>query len=297
MNLHVVELPAAHSWGRFEPTPEPETYRRDGVYQASGASLTFARPDFEGALVDDPIASLATMSGRIAEAVADGAGAGRKVLLVGGNCTAVPGMVGGLQQGLGATRRIGLVWFDAHGDFNTPRTTISGMLGGMPVAVAAGLCYPVWRAGAGQEVALPTDRIVMVDVRDLDDAEETLIQATDVTRAAVVGPELGAAVSRLAADTDVIYLHIDLDVLDESLVPSHHTKAPGGPDLAQTLAAVETVLDTGRVEALALVSVCSTDPGGHVSLASAIDLLRPSLAHWGRAADASRAPTAGTQAL
>jgi arginase len=201
--------------------------------------------------------------------------------MVGGNCCAVPGMVGGLQQALGATKRIGLVWFDAHGDFNTPRTTISGMLGGMPVAVAAGLCYPTWRAGAGQEVALPTDRIVMVDVRDLDDAEETLIRATDVTRTPIAGPEFEAAVKRLAAETDLIYLHIDLDVLDQSLVPSHHTKAAGGPGLAQTLAAVETVLDTGKVEALALVSVCSTDPGGDVSLASAIDLLRPSLARWG----------------
>lgn len=294
MDLHVVELPAAHSWGKFEPTPEPQTYRRDGVYEASGAALTFAQPEFEGALVDDPIATLATMSGRIAEAVSDGARAGRQVLLVGGNCTAVPGMVGGLQQALGATTRIGLVWFDAHGDFNTPRTTISGMLGGMPVAVAAGLCYPAWRAGAGQEVALSTDRIVMVDVRDLDDAEETLIRVTDVTRTPVVGPELAAAVGRLAAETDVIYLHIDLDVLDQSLVPSHHTKAPGGPDLAQTLAAVETVLDTGRVQALALVSVCSTDPGGDTSLSSAIDLLRPTLAHWGR--NAPDAPPADPRA-
>ncbi len=289
MNLHVVELPAAHSWGKFEPTPEPEAYRREGVYEAAGASLTFARPDFEGAASEDPIATLATMSGRIADAVADGARAGRQVLMVGGNCTAVPGLVGGLQQALGATKRIGLVWFDAHGDFNTPRTTISGMLGGMPVAVAAGLCYPAWRAGAGQEVALPTDRIVMVDVRDLDDAEETLIRATDVTRTPIAGPALDAAVRRLAAETDLIYLHIDLDVLDQPLVPSHHTQAPGGPDLAQTLAAVEAVLDTGRVEALALVSVCSTDPGGDVSLASAIELLRPSLARWRRAMSAATA--------
>lgn len=285
--LHVVELPAAYTGGRFEPTPEADAYRHERVYEAFGAGLTLARPDFDGAAVDDPIESLGRMSGRISEAVADGARAGRNVLMVGGNCTAVPGMVGGLQQGLGATRRIGLVWFDAHGDFNTPRTTISGMLGGMPVAVAAGLCHPVWRAGAGQEVALPTDRIVMVDVRDLDPAEETLIRATDVTRTPIAGPALAAAVRRLAAETDLIYLHIDLDVLDQTLVPSHHTKAPGGPDLAQTVTAVETVLDTGRVEALALVSTCTTGPGGDVSLASAIGLLRPSLARWGQEAEAA----------
>lgn len=289
MDLHVVELPGAFTRAGFEATPEPEVYRRENVYAASGAALSFDQAAFEDVVADQPIRALAGMSGRIAGPVADGARAGRKVLMVGSNCTAVPGMVGGLQQGLGATTRIGLVWFDAHGDFNTPRTTISGMLGGMPVAVAAGLCHPLWRAGAGQAVPLPTDRIVMVDVRDLDPREKDLIDATDVTRTPIAGPELGAAVRRLAAETDLLYLHIDLDVLDQSLVPSHRTPAPGGPDVAQTLAAVETVLATGRVGAFALVSACTTGPGGDVALASAIELLRPSLALWGRASKVAAA--------
>lgn len=282
MDLHVVELPAAYTGAGFDATPEWEAYRQGRVYEASGATLTFGRPSFEGATHEDPIALLAVMSGRISDAVATGVRAGGNVLVVGSNCNAVPGVMGGLQRGLGAMTRIGLVWFDAHGDFNTPRTTISGMLGGMPVAVAAGLCYPGWRAGAGQEVCLPTDRIVMVDVRDLDPRERELIDATDVTRTPISGPELETAVRRLAADTDLLYVHIDLDVLDRSLVPSHHTPASGGPDVARTLAAVGTVLDTGRVRALALVSACTTGPGGEVSLNSAMELLRPSLARWGR---------------
>lgn len=283
MELQVVELSATCTGKGLEPTPEWQTYRREGVYEASAAALTYAQPDFEGVAVPDPIASLAGMSKRIAGAVAEGARAGRKVLVVGGNCSVTPAIVGGLQQTLGAKTRIGLVWFDAHGDFNTPRTTYSGMLGGMPVAVAAGLCHPAWRAGAQQIAPLPTDRILMVDVRNLDDREETLIWATDVVRVPITGPGLGEAVRRLAAETDLLYLHIDLDVLDESLVPSHRTREPGGPDLSQTVAAVRTVLDTGKVEALALVSTYSTGPGGDVSLRSAIDLLRPSLARWGAA--------------
>jgi arginase len=58
-----------------------------------------------------------------------------------------------------------LVWFDAHGDFNTPRTSLSGKLGGMPVAVAAGQESPNCRELPLQPAPLPTDRIVMVDVR------------------------------------------------------------------------------------------------------------------------------------
>ncbi|MEZ4614225.1 MAG: arginase family protein [Caldilineaceae bacterium] len=83
-----------------------------------------------------------------------------------------------------ARRRIGLVWFDAHGDFNTPKTTISGMLGGMPVAVAAGLGYANWRLGSHIVAPLPTERILMVDVRNLDPLEEQLIHATAVAIAA-----------------------------------------------------------------------------------------------------------------
>ena len=88
---------------------------------------------------------LGLIGGEIAEAVAAGRRAGEPALVAGGNCAAPPGVLGGLQQAHGPAARIGLVWFDAHGDFNTPRTTLSGMLGGMPVAVAAGLAT---RAGA-----------------------------------------------------------------------------------------------------------------------------------------------------
>ncbi|MGH7912901.1 MAG: arginase family protein [Candidatus Dormibacteraceae bacterium] len=283
MELHVVELPAAHTGAGFTPTPESDAYRREGVYEAGGATLTFGRPDFEGIAVGDPIAALALMSGRIAAEVADGMRAGRDLLMVGGNCTSVPGLVGGLQQALGPTTRIGLVWFDAHGDFNTPRTTPSGMLGGMPVAVAAGLCHPSWRAGAGQLVPLSTDRIVMVDVRNLDDDEARLIRATDVTTVPIRGPQLKEALERLVAETDLLYLHIDLDVLDAALVPSHRTLEADGPDVAETAAALSMVLGTGRVRALALVSVCSAEPGGDVSLASATALLRACLRSWAAA--------------
>ena len=61
----------------------------------------------------------------------------------------VPGVFGGIQEAYGPTVRVGLLWLDAHGDFNTPRTTLSGMLGGMPVAVSAGLAWPNWRERSG----------------------------------------------------------------------------------------------------------------------------------------------------
>ena len=105
---------------------------------------------------------------------------GDAVLMTGGNCTHITGVFGGLQDVHGPAVRVGLVWFDAHGDFNTPAITLSGMLGGMPVAVCAGLAFPQWRELSHIVAPLPTDRIVMVDVRNLDPEEEKLIRAVGI---------------------------------------------------------------------------------------------------------------------
>src|SRR5947209_3397 len=191
MDLHVVGI-------RYRGgDPAPGDSRGVGAYRASGVfeelagadRVTFREPAFpEARRGDDPIANLGALDGAIADAVAEGARAGRPVVVVGGDCSHLPGVLGGLQDAHGPTARIGLVWFDAHGDFNTPRTTLSGMLGGMPVAVSAGLAYPEWRELSKQIVPLPTDRILMVDVRNIDAHEEQLIRATvDVIAAQALG--------------------------------------------------------------------------------------------------------------
>ena len=280
MDLHVVEIHyrnADEAPGRMEET---EAFRTAGVYDVAGGTVSFEAPNLpESERTGDPVTNLGLVGGHIADAVAHGLTSGKRVVVTGGNCAHLPGIVGGLEQALGPRTRIGLVWFDAHGDFNTPKTTLSGMLGGMPVAVSAGLCYGHWRELAHQPIALPTNRIVMVDVRNLDPEEERLIAATEVT---VVrrGDSLADAIRRLAADTDFIYLHMDLDILDRSLTPTHPTREPNGPDVAETLEAVRAVLDSGKVGALALVAVFAQGPEGQTTMNSAIELLRGSLSAW-----------------
>jgi arginase len=197
-----------------------------------------------------------------------------------------------LQEAHGPAARIGLVWFDAHGDFNTPRTTLSGMLGGMPVAVAAGLAYPRWRELSRQPAPIPTDRILMVNVRNLDPPEAQLIRATDVVIASpgegFPGEDLGPAVADLAARCDLLYLHIDSDILDERYVPNHRTKEPNGPTMEQVLAAIETVFATGKVAVFAVVSVWADGEGGETAVNSGIELLRAGLTSWRRHGERAR---------
>ncbi|HVH72477.1 MAG TPA: arginase family protein, partial [Candidatus Dormibacteraeota bacterium] len=84
------------------------------------------------------------------------------------NCNGLLGMLSGLQHSGPTAKplRVGMVFIDAHGDFNTPETTLSGMLGGMPVAIAAGQCLTRMRLKAGLEPAVPTRHIGEVCVRD-----------------------------------------------------------------------------------------------------------------------------------
>ena len=263
-----------------------DTYAASGAYAVLG-DATIVEPGFpEEQRDEEPTVNLGLIGGEIAEAVAAGRRAGKPVLVVGGNCAAVPGVVGGLQEAHGPAAKIGLVWFDAHGDFNTPRTTLSGMLGGMPVAVSAGLAYPRWRELSRQAAPLPTDRILMVDVRNLDPPEEQLVRATDVVIAAAApgfpGEDLTQAVRDLADRCDLLYLHVDSDILDERYVPNHHTREPNGPSMEQVLAAVETVMATGKVATYAIVSVWTDGEGGETAVASGVELLRGGLESWRR---------------
>lgn len=284
--LHVVQnrYDVAQRWtAAADPVAH---YAASGVYQLLG-DPTVVEPQMPaGHEGKEPVEKLGVFGAEIAAAVAEGRRAGQPVLVVGGTCDAVPGIVGGIQQAHGPAARIGLIWFDAHGDFNTPRTTLSGMLGGMPVAVAAGLAYPNWRLGSLQEVPLPTDRIVMVDVRNLDEAEEQLIRATDVVIAAPAagfpGEDLQGAIADLAAKCDILYLHIDADILDGRYVPNHRTVEPNGPSMEQVRAAIDTVMDTGKVAVFAVVSIWTDGEGGDTAIASGTELVRAGVEGWAR---------------
>jgi len=262
-----------------------DAYAAPGVYGAAGVPFEVVEPRLSPEeRTGDDAADIGTLNGRIADAVADARRSSASILMTGGNCTHITGVIGGLQDAHGPELRLGLVWFDAHGDFNTARTSISGMLGGMPVAVCAGLTHPTWRERSHIVAPLPTDRIVLVDVRNLDPAEEVLIRATDATIAAVAngfpGEDLATAVDRLSTRCDAIYLHIDADILDERFVPSHGTKEPNGPDVEQTVRAIGTVMATGKVAAFALVSIYNRGEEGKLSVVSGIELLRGGLASW-----------------
>jgi arginase len=227
--------------------------------------------------------------GRLGAATARLVAAGRRdgdgVLVLAGDDTAAIGVVSGLEQAAGAGATVGVVWVDAHGDFNTPETSFSGILAGMPVAILAGLAGPLWRNAAGLATPVATDDIILAGVRELDEKEEELIRSTNVQVVPATelcdGDTFATAVDRLARRCALLYLHVDLDVLDPRFVPSASTPSANGVSIEELVAAMATVLRTGHVAA---ITISSLNPGagarGERSVSSAMKTITGALPAW-----------------
>ena len=182
------------------------------------------------------------------------------------NCSAIMGMLGALQRSGPTSRplRVGLVFIDAHGDFNTPETTLSGMLGGMPVAISAGMCLTRLRLKSGLDPALPERYIVLAAARDLDPLEQDLLDRSAVERLSVAdiktrSPSIAAQMKRLEGLTDVIYVHVDMDVLDPPEVSGHPLTVPGGPTSVELAAALTEMFRHPKAAAFGVASTPSGD--------------------------------------
>ena len=204
---------------------------------------------------------LALASGDLAKLISEKRRSGYLPVGLLANCNGILGMLSGLQHSGPSVKplRVGMVFIDAHGDFNTPETTLSGMLGGMPVAIAAGQCLTRIRLKAGLEPAVPTRHIVEMCVRDTDPLEQELLDRSDIqqltledvrTRSANLHREM----KRLSEATDVIYIHVDMDALDPREVSGHPLTVPGGPTSAELATALTEMFKYEKVAAFGVAS-------------------------------------------
>ncbi len=177
------------------------------------------------------------------------------------NCYGAIGALAGLQASTGSKPpRLGMVWIDAHGDCNTPETTLSGMLSGMPVAIATGLCLDRLRRQAGLEAPLSPHDVVMVCVRANDPLEQEQIDRSGIENVPVADirmecARLRAALERLSGDVDLIYVHLDVDALDESEVASMWLTAPDGPTSGELGRALAVAMAAPKVAALGIADI------------------------------------------
>jgi arginase len=185
-------------------------------------------------------------------------------------CPSMPGLVAGLQRS-GPTReaiKVGMLWLDAHPDFNTPETTRSGSLGGMPVAVATGRALQVMRLDAKLDPPLPDRHVVMGGVRLTDPLEQNLLDNSMIEQLSVDDlrkgtPAVWAQLDRLDRLTDKIYVHIDMDVLAPREVMGHGNKVPNGPSSEQLARLFEAIFTKySKASAIGFATIPPTDEGG-----------------------------------
>jgi arginase len=260
--------------------PGPRTMAEGGIQQQLAAIGANIRVD-AAALTPDEDSEyggwkrLGLALGHFADIVARNEREGYFTVGLLATCPSMPGLVAGLQHS-GPTRepiRIGMLWLDAHPDFNTPETTRSGSLGGMPVAVATGRALQRMRLDAKLDPPLADAHVVMGGVRLTDPLEQQLLDESRIEQLSVddlrhATPAVFAELDRLARITDKIYVHIDMDVLDEREVMAHQNKVPGGPSSQELAALFERIFARyPKASAIGFATIPSPDEGG-VALAA-----------------------------
>ncbi|WP_456268629.1 arginase family protein [Kushneria sp. AK178] len=160
-----------------------------------------------------------------------------------------------------------IVWFDAHGDLNTPETSESGYLGGMVIAGAAGL----WDSGLGSDLSLA--QVILTGAHQLDPGEQALV---DDRRLRYLHPaHLNAAALREAINGRPVYIHLDCDVLQPGVVPSDYQL--GGGLAPEALAELMTALAKEDVVGLEVAELEShwPDSAEPADLTVLVEILMP----------------------
>ncbi|MFW5708731.1 MAG: arginase family protein [Chloroflexota bacterium] len=203
---------------------EVAAIRTSGIAEELGTQWVDIQPDFS-ADVDPVIAINRALAWTIA------ARSDQIPLIFASCCTSALGALKGLES-----QKPAVLWYDAHGDFNTEETTPSGFLGGMPLA---------WLVGDGDQTRMQAlnlapvnaSDIILTDARDLDPEEAQRVQASAMTHLRQVDHLL-----HYTLPSRPLYIHMDTDVVDISEMPGMSYPAAGGPSLS-------TVKDTAQYTA------------------------------------------------
>jgi len=220
-------------------------------------------PIAEMCKITDPrlkyIDCIVPVSRRVAGAVSTSMQAGRFPLVIGGDHSLSIGSV----RGAARHKKIGVIWIDAHADFNTGETTPSGNIHGMSLAALTGM----GDKGLTQLWDEPTPvinpaRAAVIGARDLDAGEKANLKKAGVL---VMGMEhidrygmvnvVERAIAQVSQDVDGIYLSLDLDALDPEHAPGVGTPVPAGLNQRETHLACEMIHETGKLIGMDLVEV------------------------------------------
>jgi len=195
---------------------------------------------------------------KVKDKLSGGIDSSRITFCLGGDCAFVPGSLAGLKTVYKG--KPGMVWLDAHGDFNIPETSPSGFIGGMPLAIACGRGPRLSEDIESQRPLLEEKRVVHVGSRSLDPGEDEALRSSIKLFTAIElkkrgSREVAAKISKVLTDSsDWIVAHLDVDVFDSSLMPSVDFPEPGGLTEHDVLEIFRALQATGKLKVVDLTA-------------------------------------------
>ena len=196
---------------------------------------------------------------RLCSAVERALDADRLPLILGGDHSLAMGSIAAVSRHAQAHgHRLGVLWLDAHGDMNSPETTPSGNIHGMPLAVLLGNGHPDLVDIGGPGPSLSPNQVALVGVRDLDAPEAQIIRNSGVhvwTMRAVDEHSMKGVMERVLATLEeegIDWLHVsfDVDFLDPGIAPGVGTRVRGGPSYREAHLGMEMLSDSGLVRSV-----------------------------------------------
>jgi len=272
--IHILGVPLDLGGGRRGVDMGPSAVRIAGLGErlASLGCLVVDRGDLAAPIPEtraerDPtkkyIREIARVCQRLYQQVYQAHAEGALPIVLGGDHSLAAGSVGASADFVAARgQALGLIWVDAHGDMNTPATTTSGNVHGMPLAALLGDDPPELARIGQRTPKIRAEKTVLIGVRNLDALEKTQIRDSKInvfTMKDIDRHGIAAVMKRALAiagkGTAGIHVSLDLDVCDPAIAPGVGTPVKGGLDYREAHMVMEMVADSGRLLGLDLVEI------------------------------------------
>ncbi len=202
-------------------------------------------------------------------------------LVLGGDHSIAIGTIAGVAAHCRKNKkRLGVLWIDAHGDLNTPETTPSGNIHGMPMAAAIGVGAIELTSVGGDFKKLEPKNVVLVGTRDLDDGERKFIRQSGINIFTMeeidkhgMSAIMGRALRKLR-DCDFLHVSFDLDGVDPQVAPGVGTPVKGGLNYREAHLIMETLNESGKMTSLEIVEVNPILDNRNQSAEFAVELIQ-----------------------
>jgi arginase len=290
--IAILGVPLDLGAGRRGVDMGPSALRLAGL-NARLASLGYQVEDLGNVEVEQPesspegegsaryLAQIVRSTARVMRTVERAAGSGKVPLVVGGDHSVAVGTVSGTARAWRKRKQsLGLIWIDAHPDMNTPETSPSGNVHGMPLACLLGMGPPELVRLGGFAPKIDPRRTVLIGIRDVDALERPHVRSSGVRAFTMrdldergLRSVLKEAIEIASAGADGFHVSLDMDAVDPREAPGVGTPVRGGMTYREAHLAMELICDSGLMRSMEVVEVNPILDEGNRTAALAVELV------------------------